>query len=177
LAGSRPVLIAPSGVNLLHWKDALRRQDLDRLASMLSGTSIGGRFRPFGPKARRVACAVDSGSAVVKPWTQDSYLTRIQAARSLGDGLLVDVRLSKGFRHQIRAHLAWVGLSLAGDPLYGEGDSEGDGEGEGSGSGRGSGTALKLLAYALAFADPASGASVTICIQDQAGDTVSFSAC
>lgn len=32
---------------------------------------------------------------------------------------LVRVRIRRGARHQIRAHLAWAGHALAGDPLYG----------------------------------------------------------
>ena len=40
--------------------------------------------------------------------------------REAPDGRLeMRVSLARGFRHQIRAHLAWMGLPLAGDSLYG----------------------------------------------------------
>jgi 23S rRNA pseudouridine1911/1915/1917 synthase len=41
-----------------------------------------------------------------------------------GDKTLVRVRIAEGARHQIRAHLAFAGLPIVGDPLYGlEGDT------------------------------------------------------
>lgn len=158
LAGSHPLLATPSGTDEATWKDALRRQDLERLAMMLSGSCIEGRFRPFGPGARRVACLAPSGHRSVKAWTQDLYLTRVDSARSSGTGLLVDVRLSRGFRHQIRSHLAWIGLALEGDSLYGEGMEDSESCSPGAG--------LKLLAYALSFKDPANGDEVTIHLPD-----------
>ncbi len=48
------------------------------------------------------------------------------------------VRLKRGFRHQIRCHLAWVGFPVLNDPLYGKG---GDGF-------------LALRATGLFFNDP-----------------------
>jgi len=35
----------------------------------------------------------------------------------------LEVEIQKGFRHQIRAHSAWIGLPILGDLLYGEQDS------------------------------------------------------
>ena len=154
LAGSRPLLTAPSGTADLAWKDALRRQDLAGLAVMLSDSRIEGRFRPYGPGSKRVACSLPGDLSTRKAWTQDLYLTTIHSAHPSGNGLLVDARLSRGFRHQVRAHLAWVGLSLEGDALYGEGeDSPEPGSPE---------TGLKLLAYALSFKEPATGNELSI---------------
>lgn len=34
-------------------------------------------------------------------------------------------RITRGFRHQIRAHLAWIGHSIKGDSLYGNGTNTG----------------------------------------------------
>lgn len=158
LAGSRPLLAAPSGTEDLAWKDALRRQDLERLASMLSGSLIQGRFRPYGPGSKRVACSLPGDFSSRKAWTQDLYLTTIQAVHPSRDGLLVDVRLSRGFRHQIRAHLAWLGLSLEGDSLYGEGEDSPESWSPGAG--------LKLLAYALSFKDPVTHREISISLPE-----------
>jgi 23S rRNA pseudouridine1911/1915/1917 synthase len=154
LAGSRPLVAAPPGVEDQPWKDALRRQDVERLAAMLSGARIEGRFRPYGPGSKRVACSLPGETSALKHWTRDLYLTRIQSAHPSGDGLLVDVRLSRGFRHQVRAHLAWVGLSLEGDSLYGEGEDSAEFQTPKAG--------LKLLAYALSFKDPVTGNELRI---------------
>jgi 23S rRNA pseudouridine1911/1915/1917 synthase len=53
------------------------------------------------------------------------------------------LRLSRGFRHQIRCHLAWLGWPILNDPLYGGMSEEG-------------GT-MELLAQALRFNDPLNG--------------------
>ncbi|MDX9959400.1 MAG: RNA pseudouridine synthase [Spirochaetia bacterium] len=161
LDGSRPLLSTPCGVDERLWTDALRRQDLARLAAMLSCTKIESRFRPYGPGSKRVACSSPAGSSSMKSWTRDSYLTSIQGSQPCEDGLLVDVRLTRGFRHQVRAHLAWVGLSLRGDRLYGEGEDKLDQGFPDDG--------LRLLAYAVDFTDPASGESVRISLPDFAG--------
>jgi 23S rRNA pseudouridine1911/1915/1917 synthase len=154
LAGSRPLLATPGGTEESAWKDALRRQDQERLSELLSGAFIEGRFRPFGPGSKRVACMLPAEPCSLKAWTKDLYTTRIQAACPADTALLVDVRLARGFRHQVRAHLAWVGLSLEGDALYGEGGDDAGADAPETG--------LKLLAYALSFKDPANGAEVSI---------------
>lgn len=51
--------------------------------------------------------------------------TRVCPVRPMGDATLVMVRILKGRRHQIRAHLAHAGHPLAGDPVYGAGEPGG----------------------------------------------------
>lgn len=145
LAGSRPVLMSPAGVDLAAWMAALRRDDLAALSARLSGVTIRSFFRPYGPGAQRVACAVADGDAERgiargKAWTKEPYATTVRTAVPSKDGLLLDVELVRGFRHQVRAHLAWLGLPLRGDDLYGELEET-----------------LRLRAYRLAFPDPLVG--------------------
>jgi 23S rRNA-/tRNA-specific pseudouridylate synthase len=62
------------------------------------------------------------------------------------EGLLATVGLTRGFRHQIRAHFAWIGLPLLGDRLYGGVERP----------------FLALVATELGFEDPETGLPLRI---------------
>ncbi len=49
--------------------------------------------------------------------------TRIRLKSTHDDWLLVEAKILKGQRHQIRAHLAGAGFPIAGDPVYGPGET------------------------------------------------------
>ncbi len=167
LLGSRPESMTPPGVDPAVWISCLRRSDAGRIAELLPGRSIESTFRPYGPGAVRVACAVADqqnpgcnvgvpGGNKGKAWTRDSYRTEILAARPYAGGVLVDVALARGFRHQVRAHLAWLGLPLEGDPTYGDGpssDSRGAPE-------------LRLRAWRLSFPSPTGTGNVVVDLDD-----------
>jgi 23S rRNA pseudouridine1911/1915/1917 synthase len=163
LLGSRPITMTPPGVDQSLWISCLRRADADRISELLPGRSIVSVFRPYGPGATRVACAQSAGQgssndpAVVdgknhKAWTRDSYRTEILTARPFSGGVLVEVALARGFRHQVRAHLAWLGLPLDGDPTYGDGPSRDSG----------SAAELRLRAWRLSFPSPGGTGNVVV---------------
>jgi 23S rRNA pseudouridine1911/1915/1917 synthase len=85
------------------------------------------------------------------------YQTEITGFEDRGGVCYFCVRIRRGFRHQIRCHLAWLGYPILGDPLYGLQTAEID---------RTSGECqtplleaplLALQAQGLCFRDPASG--------------------
>ena len=101
-------------------------------------------FRPFGP-----------GRKQVRPVTEDGKKHR-ELAKDRGgfyrteiisiSGNVFTVRIRRGFRHQIRAHLCWIGRPILNDLLYGEQRTENSSQG-----------ILALCAHALFFTDPSNG--------------------
>lgn len=99
-------------------------------------------FRPYGP-----------GRKLVRPVTEDKkyretardkrgfYRTEITGL----NGNVFTVQIKRGFRHQIRCHLCWIGFPIMNDPLYPSPVSIADTK------------ILALCAHALFFADPSTG--------------------
>jgi 23S rRNA pseudouridine1911/1915/1917 synthase len=72
------------------------------------------------------------------------YRTEVLEAEAEGEFTHFRLRICRGFRHQIRCHLAWLGFPLVNDALYG-------------GISRPEYPGLALLARAIAFPDPLTG--------------------
>ncbi len=142
--GALPGLGAPVGLDRDRWEaflDALVSTGSDWSSAQrpvagpgICRIEIECRFRPFGPSGSRVAClAIDQVAARRRRGTPErSYGSEIVALRprsgssppSGGPGcppgiLELFLLIRRGFRHQVRAQLAWLGLPLAGDGLYG----------------------------------------------------------
>lgn len=134
-----------------NWARSAGRARAQAAALALPGLTIRSYFRPFGPGAARVASALEPSSR--KQWTDAAYATEVLSCRAeLGSSLpSIEARVSlrRGFRHQIRAHFAWLGLPLVNDALYGD-------EAEGAG---GRDSRLGLVAAALSFPEPADGST------------------
>jgi 23S rRNA pseudouridine1911/1915/1917 synthase len=72
------------------------------------------------------------------------YRTEILERRETGNALYFRARIARGFRHQIRCHLSWLGHPVLGDGLYGQAEAE---------------RPLMLKAQGLFFPDPITGES------------------
>ncbi|HEY9595044.1 MAG TPA: RluA family pseudouridine synthase [Spirochaetia bacterium] len=83
---------------------------------------VTSRFAPYGPGRRRVRVVTDDGGSGRAPreTTRDTYTTEVTVTRRDGGRALVRAALTRGFRHQVRVHLSYVGLPIIGDPLYGK---------------------------------------------------------
>ncbi|MDR2729643.1 MAG: hypothetical protein LBB81_01935 [Treponema sp.] len=118
-------------------------------------------FRPFGPGRKQVRPVTEDGkkhkeAAKDKGSFYKTYITGVSAINPPDTGTINDIKVSlipciknyiftvqikRGFRHQIRCHLAWIGFPIKGDPLYSQSEHE----------------LLALRSHALFFTDPSSG--------------------
>ncbi|MDR2542315.1 MAG: RNA pseudouridine synthase [Treponema sp.] len=101
-------------------------------------------FRPFGPGRKLVRPVVEDGKKH-KEVAKDKggfYRTEIT---NVNENVFT-VRIKRGFRHQIRCHLCWIGFPIENDPLYGLPNEEISPE-----------SLLSLCSHALFFPDPDSG--------------------
>ena len=116
---------------------------------MLTVTS---RFAPYGPGRRRVRVvpASETRKNALRQAAPDSYTTEARVAARGPRAFLLEARIRKGFRHQVRVHLAHLGFPLFGDPLYGVPAPAG------------AAPRMYLHACALAFPHPATGAPLRI---------------
>ncbi|WP_422481783.1 pseudouridine synthase [Pleomorphochaeta sp. DL1XJH-081] len=82
---------------------------------------IESRFRPYGIGRRAVRPVAEESSRLAKQKGGAAmYYTSVEHMGKDGLGRhLVKCRLVKGFRHQIRSHLAWTSYPIIGDRLYG----------------------------------------------------------
>jgi len=87
--------------------------------------SLSSNFRVFGPHRAKVAPVTsDSGRAALKKAGSKIYTTKILEITPVNSdssfGIVkVVCKITQGYRHQVRAHLAWTGLPIIGDKLYG----------------------------------------------------------
>jgi 23S rRNA pseudouridine1911/1915/1917 synthase len=115
-------------------------------------------FRPYGPGRKQVR-PVTKEKLKGKEIAKDGdafYKTEVIAierkqTESMEELYHFTVKLRRGFRHQIRCHLAWVGFPVLNDPLYGKGDGDGF---------------LALRAIGLSFDDPKSGKPIQLAMSN-----------
>ncbi|MCL2601282.1 MAG: RNA pseudouridine synthase [Treponema sp.] len=118
------------------------------------GEIIQSAFRAYGPGRKAVRPVIASNK--VASGAPAQYVTEVLQARPLARGVTAfRLRIVRGFRHQIRCHLAWIGLPILNDSLYGGALDSCPLE-----SG-----ALALRASRITFDDPVSGRQRTFAIR------------
>jgi 23S rRNA pseudouridine1911/1915/1917 synthase len=117
-------------------------------SSVQKGSAIESYFRPFGPGRKQVRPVTDAGlegrkSARYEIAQDRGAYYRTEIVNSIeNEHYILGLRLRRGFRHQIRCHLAWIGCPVLNDPVYGESPVNG---------------LLALRSHGLFFTDPRSG--------------------
>jgi len=92
----------------------------DPYASKGKEVSIGSLFRRYGEHQREVRPVLAaSPKHLLDKTTGIWYLTKVCYSGDMDNGAKqFTCRISSGFHHQVRAHLAWSGWPLDGDPVY-----------------------------------------------------------
>ncbi len=91
---------------------------IDPYFNSMGVATIKSYFRSYGPGSREVRPVSDIERADSKV----QYVTHVQKISGSGDLFLCNI--TRGFRHQIRAHLAWMGHPIKGDAIYGDGETD-----------------------------------------------------
>jgi len=87
----------------------------------LRDISIRSLFAPAGPGGRKVRVVMpeEKSARLLRRTAPALYRTEVRLEKVHEGRALVEAVIQKGFRHQVRAHLAFTGLPIFGDPLYG----------------------------------------------------------
>jgi len=123
--------------------------------------TIESYFRPYGPGRKQVRPVTEEklkGKEIAKD-AGAYYKTEVirvekKQLDNREDIFHFTIRIRRGFRHQIRCHLAWIGFPVLNDPLYGKAYGKCDGD-----------NFLALRATGLYFDDPKSGEPVHFCVE------------
>jgi len=131
---------------------------------------IESAFRPFGKGRKAIRPLTAESCYGTKTFCKkDLYRTKILSCAEMGEKCFFRLRICKGFRHQIRCHLAWIGRPILNDSLYGNfegGTVSATGKETVDLTGRGF---LALLACSIEFADPDTGKAVFVNSDDSPG--------
>ncbi len=123
-----------------------------RLGAEAVSFSVQSAFRFYGEGRTSVRPVTELASKFARKKSGDSiYTTEIVLSCISKDTVLAKCRISKGFRHQVRCHLAWCGVPVADDPLYAPALPE-----------TGAERLLQFYATALEFPHPSSGVPLRI---------------
>lgn len=113
---------------------------------------IESRFRHFGKGRKSVRPVMDNYSKkITDKASKTKYTTIVRYKMCDDDFYIFNCTLTNGFRHQIRAHLAWSGYPLVGDELYGGIKSDDFG----------------LKCNSISFINPSNNKKQKVCLKDE----------
>jgi len=115
-------------------------------------------FRPFGKGRKLVRPVIEDGKKH-KETAKDKgnfYRTEI-ISKNKND---FTIRIKRGFRHQIRCHLCWIGFPIVNDPLYSCCENEKNI----------SDSVMRLRSHALFFSSPSDGRKLEYRIEPLVSD-------
>ena len=82
-------------------------------------------FRAFGPGRKQVRPVTEQSGKFSQRKAQGSkqgsnpvYSTELSITKTHEKSFVVEASITKGYRHQVRCHLAWCNLPILADPLY-----------------------------------------------------------
>jgi 23S rRNA pseudouridine1911/1915/1917 synthase len=117
---------------------------------LFGGGIIESGFRSYGPGGKSVRPVHDGRIYQTEVLNAERMeQTELSGASGSDGAWRVHLRITRGFRHQIRCHLAWLGFPIIGDSLYG---------------GAASPVPLALRAARLSFTDPLTGKPKTVSV-------------
>lgn len=116
--------IAPENADVLGGFPPRRPLPPEWNAAPESSWEVRSYFRNFGSSSREVRPVTEqSGRAAQKKTSSTKVYRTYMYIISRTDGRAdVSCRISSGYRHQVRCHLAWCGLPVIGDELYNAAD-------------------------------------------------------
>ena len=90
------------------------------VAACDAGVSVTSYFRAYGEGRKEVRPVTEKSgkAALAKIGKAKLYTTEIIVKESDEKTALAECRITEGYRHQVRCHLAWCGLPVQGDSLY-----------------------------------------------------------
>lgn len=117
--------------------------------------TIRSRFRAFGPGRKEVRPLFPAMRGYDE--AGKDYQTIVEKAEMLGkQTCAITCTLKQGYRHQVRAHLSWLGFPIIGDNLYNPAYRSANGDGRDGGDSGANPAVLELHAIGISFPDPLS---------------------
>jgi 23S rRNA pseudouridine1911/1915/1917 synthase len=105
-------------------------------------------FRPYGPGRKLVRPVIDAEKKHKEIAKDKGSFYRTEIINIDNNAFTVSIK--RGFRHQIRCHLCWIGFPIKNDPLYSHEDKNSNECDLGQ-------RILALRAHVLSFIDPLTG--------------------
>ena len=152
------LMVQQKAGRILKEYDAVSRSVSPIKELYITNNIIQSAFRPYG-KGHKAVRPVEADHVLAAG--KVIYQTEILLCQEIKNTYYFRLRIKKGFRHQIRCHLAWIGRSLLNDFLYGNCDSTISDKNAAQSKAL---AFLALRASSIAFSDPGTGKNAEIII-------------